>query len=921
MGTYNYQVKGWPASPRSQKRKEMNIASGGSVSPSSGGVGGSDVDLSGYVRIADLIKTITEAGAVEFLDTNVMSALYAKTLIDGKANTTHDHRGQLIRPSVMVIPQQSPSDAGFELEEGEAAMYINPSGNYAVAPSGGVANVYPLTLRINGVETVFNPGTRAETVTITIPTALSSLDADSAHRLVTDTQITGWNGKYALPQGGIPKTDLASAVQSSLDKADTALQSHQSLSGYATENWVNGRGFLTDVDLSAFSEGITSNSARISSLEDTLREWDIADYVASWALALTKPSYTLDEVPDGTTRKLSSYVPVTRKVNNKALSADITLTLDDISDGNSRKLANYVTLAGAQEISGVKTFSAQPKFTAANMSPFTVSSSVAVTNLNADLLDGAHKGDLLTSFTGGGLSSSGNSLTRAKLSLVVGGTTKEIDAASANIINSLSVSRLEQTSEKDLRVSITVNGQVSAVAEIAELSVSSARRLSGQSAYTAWGQEYWANGVPKSISGALTNVTDITGSGKITIPHAKFADSLSVPQSAPNNPESGEAYFYVSSDGEYGQTPSGGVSNVYPLTLRINGVETVFNPGTRAETVTITIPTALSSLDADSAHRLVTDTQITGWNGKYALPQGGIPKTDLASAVQSSLDKADTALQSHQSLSGYATENWVNGRGFLTDVDLSAFSEGITSNSARISSLEDTLREWDIADYVASWALALTKPSYTLDEVPDGTTRKLSSYVPVTRKVNNKALSADITLTLDDVSDGNSRKLANYLLLSGGTMSGDIVFNSKTADKAIRFIKTGDTSQRALLMTTSGSVCVGYDLPSNNLPLYLDGYDIYVRYGANKTYSVRFNSSGSITGLQTILPASNNTSNIGEVSQRFKDMYLSGKATIATAEIEAALIVPTSPPSNPETGKAYLYINPNGNYGVQPSSS
>lgn len=500
MGTYNYQVKGWPASPRSQKRKEMNIASGGSVSPSSGGVGGSDVDLSGYVRIADLIKTITEAGAVEFLDTNVMSALYAKTLIDGKANTTHDHRGQLIRPSVMVIPQQSPSDAGFELEEGEAAMYINPSGNYAAAPSGGVANVYPLTLRINGVETVFNPGTRAETVTITIPTALSSLDADSAHRLVTDTQITGWNGKYALPQGGIPKTDLASAVQSSLNKADTALQSHQSLSGYATENWVNGRGFLTDVDLSAFSEGITSNSARISSLEDTLREWDIADYVASWALALTKPSYTLDEVPDGTTRKLSSYVPVTRKVNNKALSADITLTLDDISDGNSRKLANY-------------------------------------------------------------------------------------------------------------------------------------------------------------------------------------------------------------------------------------------------------------------------------------------------------------------------------------------------------------------------------------------------------------------------------------LLLSGGTMSGDIVFNSKTADKAIRFIKTGDTSQRALLMTTSGSVCVGYDLPSNNLPLYLDGYDIYVRYGANKTYSVRFNSSGSITGLQTILPASNNTSNIGEVSQRFKDMYLSGKATIATAEIEAALIVPTSPPSNPETGKAYLYINPNGNYGVQPSSS
>jgi hypothetical protein len=36
-----------------------------------------------------------------------------------------------------------------------------------------------------------------------------------------------WNAKgtYSKPSGGIPKTDLASAVQTSLGKADTALQS------------------------------------------------------------------------------------------------------------------------------------------------------------------------------------------------------------------------------------------------------------------------------------------------------------------------------------------------------------------------------------------------------------------------------------------------------------------------------------------------------------------------------------------------------------------------------------------------------------------------------------------------------------------------------------------------------------------------
>lgn len=50
---------------------------------------------------------------------------------------------------------------------------------------------------------------------------------------------------YQKPSGGIPKSDLAEGVQTSLDKADSALQSHQSLSGYATETWVQGRGYLT----------------------------------------------------------------------------------------------------------------------------------------------------------------------------------------------------------------------------------------------------------------------------------------------------------------------------------------------------------------------------------------------------------------------------------------------------------------------------------------------------------------------------------------------------------------------------------------------------------------------------------------------------------------------------------------------------
>ena len=57
---------------------------------------------------------------------------------------------------------------------------------------------------------------------------------------VTETTVSNWGftkntGTYSKPSTGIPKADLASAVQTSLDKADTALQSHQDISGKANK--------------------------------------------------------------------------------------------------------------------------------------------------------------------------------------------------------------------------------------------------------------------------------------------------------------------------------------------------------------------------------------------------------------------------------------------------------------------------------------------------------------------------------------------------------------------------------------------------------------------------------------------------------------------------------------------------------------
>lgn len=54
-----------------------------------------------------------------------------------------------------------------------------------------------------------------------------------------------YTGTYSKPSGGIPKTDLATAVQTSLGKADTALQSIPS--EYITESELNAKGYTTNV--------------------------------------------------------------------------------------------------------------------------------------------------------------------------------------------------------------------------------------------------------------------------------------------------------------------------------------------------------------------------------------------------------------------------------------------------------------------------------------------------------------------------------------------------------------------------------------------------------------------------------------------------------------------------------------------------
>ena len=105
---------------------------------------------------------------------------------------------------------------------------------------------------------------------------------------VTESTVSGWGftknaGTYSKPSTGIPKTDLASAVQTSLGKADTALQSYtEQYKGTVTKVKINGSEKTPDanglVDLGTIeggsSGGGSSYAGNYPIVEDTLNPFN-----------------------------------------------------------------------------------------------------------------------------------------------------------------------------------------------------------------------------------------------------------------------------------------------------------------------------------------------------------------------------------------------------------------------------------------------------------------------------------------------------------------------------------------------------------------------------------------------------------------------------------------------------------------------
>lgn len=98
---------------------------------------------------------------------------------------------------------------------------INNGLQYTAGNNVNISDSNKISVDLSGKANVSDLSTKANTK-----------DVYTKEETYTQTEIdTKIDKKYTKPSAGIPKSDLEKSVQTSLDKADTALQSHQNISG------------------------------------------------------------------------------------------------------------------------------------------------------------------------------------------------------------------------------------------------------------------------------------------------------------------------------------------------------------------------------------------------------------------------------------------------------------------------------------------------------------------------------------------------------------------------------------------------------------------------------------------------------------------------------------------------------------------
>ena len=199
--------------------------------------------------------------------------------------------------------------------------------------------------------------------------------------------------------------------------------------------------------------------------------------------------------------------------------------------------------------------------------------------------------------------------------------------------------------------------------------------------------------------------------------------------------------------------------------------------------------------DINQTNKFATSTEKTNWNAKYDKPNEGIPKTDLANDVQTSLDKAETAIQEHQDITGKedktnkvteltseSTDTQYPSAKVVYDSQVEQDTE-IEQLQTKVTNLEETVNS-ELEDGTAEGTEIIVNDSATADAslLPNGNTEQAqyegynlfeSDSYPVSRTLNGVTVTnnGDGSFTLNgtctthntNIQLGTTSKIQNIL--------------------------------------------------------------------------------------------------------------------------------------------------------------
>ena len=289
-------------------------------------IGSTRIDLSNYATKAEVNAKYTKPS------TGIPESDLAQAVKD-KLNA-----GLYVDVGTVTTGTNAVSEDVFQAVSSEkcAGIMLTYGPSKMLLPKSGIV----LDTSVMFIYTLFDSGDSIGTYIAVVSSNNIHFEFNSAD-VATVEQVTA---KYTKPSGGIPKTDLASAVQTSLNKADTALQSVP----LATSSAIGGVKPVAKTDDMTQSVGVDANGALFTAPSGggSIEYMTDDEVDALFASTPSIPSFadaTWEQIAQVAEAGTASDYFAVGDEKTIALSTDEQITLvilgfnhDDLSDGSGK---------------------------------------------------------------------------------------------------------------------------------------------------------------------------------------------------------------------------------------------------------------------------------------------------------------------------------------------------------------------------------------------------------------------------------------------------------------------------------------------------------------------------------------------------------------------------------------------------------